>query len=106
MDVKEQNAKPENQPMFPPNGGLIRSAAVAIKEVGISGVIAFLLVWVGSQEIPKLVRQSELTYQETLKNREIMREHMAQTDELLRLSRWICAGVSKNESDRENCFRK
>lgn len=80
--------------------------ARAIAVVGIPGAIAIFLVWIGANEIPKITARTEATYQQTLANRDLLRELNAKQDEQLRLMRWICAGVQQIQDDRRQCFEK
>jgi hypothetical protein len=86
--------------------GSISAWARAIAMVGIPGVIAIFLVYVGATEIPRIRMMVEENRKYTEFNRELLREHVAQNDELVRIVRWICVGVSKDDHDRRQCFQK
>jgi glutamine synthetase adenylyltransferase len=91
-------------PIDPINGApaWVRAAAV----VGIPGLIAVFLVGVGATEIPRLSREIASSRQEVEVMQDLLREHIKQNDETLRLMRWICAGVAKTEPDRRQCFER
>jgi hypothetical protein len=36
----------------------------------------------------------------------MMRAGELRDEEMLRIMRWICAGVQKDDTDRRNCFQK
>lgn len=91
---------------LPVNGNLITSWAKAIATIGTTSVIALFLVYVSATEMPKLSAMVNDTRKQADANRDLLREHMAQNDELLRLMRWICVGVSKDDNDRRQCFAK
>ncbi len=97
-----------NGELGPKNGAsnLVTVYARAIGFVGIPGAIAIILVWIMASEIPKITRQTETNHAAILINRENISRLAAQTEEQLRLMRWICAGVQKNDADRRNCFEK
>jgi hypothetical protein len=101
MPIVSQRSQPPEM-----NGSSVAVWSRAIALVGIPGVIALFLVWLGGTELPKLIRQTEINYQEQIKTRELLREHIAQSEEELRLMRWICAGVQQNDEARRNCFEK
>lgn len=87
------------------NGGIpIWARIVAL--IGIPGAIAIFLVGVGASEIPRLTREVAASRQEMETMQDLLRTHIQQNDETLRLMRWICAGVAKNEPDRRQCFEK
>ena len=78
--------------------------AKAIAVVGVTGAIAVMLAYFLGSELPQMHRLQETTLQEVLNAKEMMREQKRGQEEQLRLMRWICAGVQKNDSDRRNCF--
>lgn len=86
--------------------GSISAWAKAVTMVGIPGVIAIFLVYVNATEIPRLAALMEETRKQTEFNRELLREHVSQNDEMLRLMRWVCVGVLKDENDKRQCFEK
>src|SRR5687768_6648352 len=63
----------------------------AIAAVGLPSVIAIYLVWVGSNEIPKISRDAMVTQQELAQLKHEMRAHEAGRAELYRLLQKVCA---------------
>lgn len=83
----------------------VRAAAI----VGIPGVIAFFLVWVGASDIPKIsrtVEQNQIKIDYLLKViEERERTHNAHDEHLLRLMQQMCVHQAKqNQVEIRECF--
>jgi len=72
--------------------------------VGIPGVIAFYLVWMGGQTLPNILTEVIALKVQTVRSQEMYQEHMQQTAELSRLLQRICSRVSKTDAERQQCF--
>jgi hypothetical protein len=72
----------------------------------VTGVIALFLVYTVATSIPTLIAAVRENQRILEFNQKILIEIKAQGDEGLRIARWTCAGVSKNDADRQECFRK
>jgi hypothetical protein len=84
----------------------LKAWANAIGIVGIPGSIAIFLVYIGATEIPKLVRTGELAVAEIRQTRDLLREHIEQTNMLIRVTQRTCSNSAKDENARQNCFDK
>ena len=78
----------------------VRAAAI----VGIPGVIAFFLVWVGANDIPRMVRTLETLRLEVLYNRKLMEAQAVQSERAYRLQQRICANAARDNIERARCF--
>jgi hypothetical protein len=78
--------------------------ARVIAVIGAPTAIAIFLVWSGAKELPELRKQSQLTYEASLTNREILREHALQSAAIYRLLQRICSNGAKTDTDRQRCF--
>lgn len=76
----------------------------AIAVVGIPGSIAIFLVWVGAQELPRINQQTRSALEETIRNRDLLREHVAQSESMYRMLQRICSNTARNDSERQKCF--
>ena len=78
----------------------VRSIAV----IGIPGAIAVFLVWVGSQEIPKIKAETQATRQAVEALQRSIAEYQEQNSALLRMMQRVCSNTARNEYDRQRCF--
>lgn len=78
----------------------VRAAAV----VGIPGAIAFFLVWIGGNTIPRMQQELSLLQQQhaLLAQAEQQREQRA--EDLFRLMQRICANTAHDSQERQRCF--
>lgn len=76
----------------------------AVAVVGIPGAIAIFLTWVGANEVPRIKTQVQSTYDEVLRNREIIREHTEQSAAMYRMLQRICSNTAKSDDERQRCF--
>lgn len=76
----------------------------AVAVVGIPGAIAIFLTWVGANEVPRIKTQVQATYDEVLRNREIIREHTEQSAAMYRMLQRICSNTAKSDDERQRCF--
>jgi len=76
----------------------------AIAIIGIPGVLAIYLVYVGAQELPSIRRAAEQTEREVVANREVIRGLITQTDALQRTVQRICYNTAKTDAERDRCF--
>lgn len=82
----------------------LRAWAQAIGVVGIPGAIALWLVYMGSTEIPKLIKgQAEIITEIRLQRQETA-ELKIQTNALIRVARIACANAAKDDNARSNCY--
>ena len=76
----------------------------AIAIIGIPGVLAIYLVYIGAQEIPSIRRAAEQTQLEVIRNREVMGQLLIQTEALSRRVNRLCYNTAKTDADRDRCF--
>jgi hypothetical protein len=76
--------------------------AVAI--IGIPGMLATYLVYIGAQEIPTIRRSMEQAQLEVMRNREVLIRMEVRMDVVLRQLQRICYATAKTDSDRDRCF--
>ena len=76
----------------------------AIAIIGIPGAIATYLVWVGSNELPKINRQQEVIAQEVTRVREVLDEQTEAAAAMYRMVQRLCSNAARNDSDRAKCF--
>jgi hypothetical protein len=91
-----------------PNGDYIPFPAwlKAIVTLGVPGAIAVFLVWVGSQELPRLNREALLTHAEVVQLKDETRAVLDQLQINYRMLQRLCANTAKNDDDRNRCFDK
>ncbi len=82
----------------------LKAWANAVGVVGIPGAIAFFLVYMGATYIPKMVSNMDVINVELQHSREVLREHIAQTDRLIRIIQRTCSNAAKDETARQRCF--
>ena len=96
---------PERRSLLPDESRITTwSRAVAV--VGIPGVFAGFLIYMQAKEMPRIAAKVEASHAAIQSSTELERQHAAQTEELLRLMRWICANTAGDGNDRRNCFEK
>lgn len=78
----------------------------AIVTLGVPGAIAIFLVWVGSQELPRLNRQTLLTHEELVRVKDHTREVMEQLQANYRMLQRLCSNTAKTDDERARCFDK
>lgn len=78
----------------------VRSIAI----IGIPGAIAIFLVWVGSQEVPKIKAQGSETQAVALTNQKMIDELKKKQDAMFRMLQRICSNTARTEYDRQRCF--
>ena len=85
--------------------------AKAIAIVGLPGIIAIFLVYIGGKEIPNIIRMGQQNRDLMIQIREaqaegarMLREQNEQSEALYRLQQRICANTAKNDSDQRSCF--
>jgi hypothetical protein len=77
-----------------------------IVTLGVPGAIAIYLVWVGSNELPRLNRQTMLTHEEVVRLKESAHEQMEQLRSNYRMLQRLCSNTSKNDDERSRCFER
>jgi hypothetical protein len=78
----------------------MRGAAI----IGIPGVIAFFLVWVFAQSVPKIQAEIESFRLEAEKTRGVLQMQATQTEQVYRILQRICANAAKSDDERSRCF--
>ncbi len=78
----------------------------AIKTLGTTGAIAVFLVWVGSNELPKITRQTEVNAQSIVQMQEQIRQQTEMIAANFRMLQRLCANTAKTEDERTRCFEK
>lgn len=78
----------------------------AIVTLGVPGAIAVFLVWVGSQELPRLNRQSVVTHETVMQLKEDTRLVIEQLQTNYRMLQRLCANTAKTDDERSRCFDK
>lgn len=68
----------------------LRAWADAIARVGIPGAIALFVVYLGATQLPKLVIAVETAIVEVRLTRDLLREHMLQTERQTRILQQTC----------------
>lgn len=76
--------------------------AVAI--IGIPGMLAIYLVYIGAQELPSIRRAAEQSEKEVLRNREVISSLATQVEALGRQVQRICYNTAKTDAERDRCF--
>jgi hypothetical protein len=77
-----------------------------IVALGVPGAIAVYLVWVGSNELPRLNRQALLTHEEVVRLKDSSREQLEQLRTNYRMLQRLCANTAKTDDERQRCFDK
>lgn len=88
------------------NGNTITAWGKVISQVGIPGVIAMAAFYYGATELPRLSHLLESAIVEIRQTRDLLREHMDQTDMLIRVLQRACSNSAKDENARQRCFDK
>lgn len=78
--------------------------ADAVKQVGIPGAIAIGLVYVGATQVPKIVTQLEVLTVEVRATQGLIREHIAQQEKILQVSRRTCWLAASDDAGRKSCY--
>jgi len=78
----------------------VRAAAV----VGIPGAIAFFLVWIGANTIPKMQQELVILQQQHALMQQIEQQREQRAEDLYRLMQRICANTAKDSQERARCF--
>lgn len=78
----------------------------AIVTLGVPGAIAIFLVWVGSQELPRLNQQAMLTHAEVMQLKDHMRSVLDQMQTNYRMLQRLCSNTAKTDDERTRCFDK
>lgn len=96
------------------NGGAVRAADLpvwvrAAAIVGIPGVIAFFLVWVGASDLPRISRAAEANTLELVYQRKLIEEHgrqqAAQNDRMIKVLQQMCVHQARKDGlDVRSCF--
>ena len=88
------------------NGGWtsLKAWANAIGVVGIPGAIAIYGVYIAATYVPSIVRNGELAIIEIRQNRDVLREHIVQTDKLIRVVRQTCYNAAKDANAQRACY--
>lgn len=92
---------------WPQNGNVTVSLPLwlqAIKTLGTTGAIAVFLVWVGSNELPKIARQTVINAEAIARLHDMVRQQEEHSAALLRLLQRVCANTAKTENERLKCF--
>ncbi len=82
----------------------LKAWAQVIGLVGIPGVIAFWLVWVGSTELPRIGRQQETLIVETKQLRERQEQTIELIGTLIRVTQRACSNAARDDNARQRCF--
>jgi len=100
-------------PMANGNGGLLnghsdwtslKAWSQAIGLVVIPGAACLWLVYIGSTELPRIVRQQEEIRIETKQVREQIAQLIQATNTLTRVSQRACSNAAKDDHARQRCF--
>lgn len=78
----------------------------AIVALGVPAAIAIYLVWVGSNELPRLNNQVLLTHEEVVRLKEAARQELEQLQANFRMLQRLCSNTAKTDDDRQRCFDK
>jgi hypothetical protein len=78
----------------------------AIKTLGTTGAIAVFLVWVGSNEVPKISRNTEVTLAAIARLEVLYQAQKEQLEANHRMLQRICSLLSKTDNERAQCFEK
>lgn len=78
----------------------------AIAVVGIPGALALYLVYVGAQLAPRILATAEAAHSESIRTRELLREHIQSEEQMYRLLQRICSNAARGDDDRQRCFDK
>jgi len=73
--------------------------------VGIPGVIAIFLVYVGAGLLPKMARQSLETQSAIQRLQDQQAEHVRDTAAIVRTLQRICVNTATTAEARERCFQ-
>ena len=76
----------------------------AIAQVGIPGAIAIYGVYIAATYVPTMIRNEEMAIIEIRQNRDALREHIAQTERLIRIVKQTCYNVAKDPNAQRSCY--
>ncbi len=74
--------------------------------IGIPGVIALYLVWVGASILPSMARDMDAIRATVAGNQKSLNASEITRDAQYRLLQRICSRVSKTDEERAGCFDK
>lgn len=106
---KDVDRAPEEERRHSSNGGpseMLPLWLQAVKTLGTTGAIAVFLVWVGSNELPKIAQQTEVNAQAIIKIQEQIRQQVELNAAIFRMMQRLCANTAKSDDDRTRCFEK
>lgn len=76
----------------------------AIALVGIPGAIAFFLVYIGAQTIPRMQENLIVQQQQILKMQDLISQHIQQQEALYRLMQRFCANAGRTQDEKDRCY--
>lgn len=76
----------------------------AVAVVGIPGAIAFFLVWIGANTIPKMQQEITILQQQHALMQQLESQRDQRAEDLYRLMQRICANTAKDNQERQRCF--
>lgn len=88
------------------NGGWtsLHSWSRAIAQVGIPGAIAIYGVYIAATYVPTMIRNEEMAIIEIRQNRDLLRDHVNQTERLIRITKQTCYNVAKDANAQRACY--
>jgi hypothetical protein len=78
----------------------------AIVALGVPGAIAMYVVWVGSNELPRLFEKVAQVYEVVTRVELNQGRIIDQIQANYRMSQRICANTAKTHADQQRCFDK
>lgn len=100
--MDDQKRRTDDQSML--NGLPVWLRAATI--IGIPGVIALYLVWVGASILPSMSRDMDAIKAIVAANQKSLNDAEIVMDAQYRLLQRICSRVSKTDEERAGCFDK
>lgn len=78
--------------------------AKVVSLVGIPGAVSMYLVWMGANQLPVIDQKATQVVVETFRNRELIQQHIEQSEAMYRMLQRICSNTARNEDERQKCF--
>lgn len=78
----------------------------AIATLGVPSAIAIFLVWVGSNEVPKIQRQTQVNTEALVQLQEHTRQIQETNAAIYRMLQRLCSNTAKTDDERSRCFEK
>lgn len=72
--------------------------------VGIPGALAFFMVWVGANYLPKIYAEMVAMRLESEKSRLLSERQASQLELNYRILQRICSNIAKTPEERDRCF--